>query len=132
MPGSQVFPGRGEPIGLVVRHEVLLLLDLPQPEHEVEAPGKVPAQVGDQLWAGQRRRVARQRLARRKVPIDQLRDFRQQHLTGRVIAPGYRELETELIEAIGSREVAKPRSASPAVDGCKERGLETFCQELGV
>ena len=66
------------------------------------------------------------------VAIDQPRHFGQQHLTGRVISPGDRELETELIEAVGPREVAKARSASPAVEGCEERGFETFRQELGV
>ena len=109
VPGGQVLARQREPVGLVVDDGEALA---GEPQDEVDAAREVAAHARAQARVEQALRVARQRVARRRVRAHHVGDRGQrQRRAARVVAADQRQLEVELVEPVGARDVAQRDAA---------------------
>ena len=109
VPGGQVLARQREPVRLVVDDREAVAAE---PQDEVDAAREVAAHVRAQPRVEQALRVARQRIARRRVRAQHVRDRGQrQRRAARVVAADQRQLEVELVEPVGARDVPQGDAA---------------------
>ena len=107
VPGGQRLAGRREPVGLVVDDGVARRRTR---DDEVDAAGQVAAHAAGAApgrRAGPRSRRAGRRAELRRAARRAIASSVEP--AGRAVAAGERQLEVELVEAVGAREVAQPR-----------------------